>query len=152
MIAPNPYRDPRVQPQKSLWLPRLCRQHWVSLRAGSGPIFWASASSPSPWIASVDEVRQRARRAKYENLSSGIITTQTTIVRHQCYCARTWDQTLGRARFKQAPIGKRSTLTVASAHDYINKGQIGDSSKFLTVIGSARRLDVLWEKVARRAG
>jgi hypothetical protein len=34
-----------------------------------------------PWIVSVVQVRQRARRAKRENLSSGIIATQTTALR-----------------------------------------------------------------------
>src|SRR5437867_13080445 len=49
-----------------------------------------------PWIASVD-VRQRARRAKMGNLSSGIIAHKKRGA-SPCFGARAWDQTNERAR------------------------------------------------------
>src|SRR5262249_20318733 len=39
-----------------------------------------------------------SQACNYGTLSSGIIATQKTIARHQCYGARAWDQTRERAR------------------------------------------------------
>ena len=67
-----------------------------------------------------------------------IIATPTTIARHQCYCARVWDQTPSRARHSKHQWGTRPTLTVAVPLLQSLSTKLGHSElKFLTVIGLA---------------
>src|SRR5206468_10940666 len=56
----------------------------------------------------------------------GIITTQTAVVRHQCYCARTWDQTPLRARRSKHHWGHDLRLPLPCPISYATSGTVLD--------------------------
>src|SRR5215831_5036861 len=100
--------------------------------------------SPSSFVG------QRARRASLGNLSSGIIATQTA----DCASPMLLRTGLGSNSLtgsrKQAPMGKRPTLTAALLNvlkPVLDRTGLADNVKFLTVIGLAvGQLEILLEK------